>query len=226
MEDHAVRIPDWGYGADNGPECWGGLSDTGTCQSPVDLAGAVPGEAPALVIDYQQTHLRVENNGRTLRMWCDPGSRITLGDRAFELVEFHFHEPSEHTVDGERAALEAHLVHRAPDGSLAVVGVMIQAGAENPLLAGIWPHLPERPGESTTLRSASLSPADLLPADRASWRYPGSLTMPPCTEGVEWVVLRSLVEASAEQVASFRAILSGNNRPVQPLNGRRILLDG
>ncbi len=189
-------------------------------QSPIDLAGADCRELPGIVFDYAPRPVSVRRDGRNIRFDCQSGIGVVVGGRRFDLQQFHFHHPSEHTVEGARFPLELHLVHAAAGGALAVVGVFFAEGCEaNRALARVFHGLPEAPV------GGSVDVAALLPARRTTWRYRGSLTTPPFTEGVSWLVMTEPVPVSREQVEAFRRIVPGNARPVQPLHGRQALTD-
>ena len=217
---------EWGYEGETGPEHWAALDPefqtcaTGLEQSPVDIPAGAPVRADDVAYDYQPSALTIADNGHAIQVDYDEGSGITIGDGTYALRQFHFHSPSEHTVDGEAADMELHLVHQDEAGALAVVGVLLVEGAANPALEPIWAHLPDAPGPATLIEGPIIDADDLLPADRSSYGYPGSLTTPPCLEGVTWHVLAESVELSAEQLATFREIHDGTNRPVQALNER------
>lgn len=219
--------PSWGYEPHNGPALWGTLDPTfsacasGGEQSPIDLTAGRSADPLAIEFDYRQTRIAVENNGHTIQVNPDPGSSIVLDGVRFDLLQFHFHHGSEHTVDGNQLPLEMHLVHRSDGGSLAVVGVLFEEGPANDTLAPVWSQLPPEPAASTVV-AGGLDPAALLPTTRTTWRYRGSLTTPPCTEGVNWIVLTEPLTMAADQIAAFGAIFPNNFRPVQPL-GERVL---
>lgn len=221
----------WSYEGTTGPDHWADLSPdyrlaaAGKRQSPIDLTD---GEAPtsgSLAIDYQSTTLEIVNNGHTVQVNYAPGSTITIGSGTFGLAQFHFHSPSEHTIDGSHLPMEMHLVHANAAGELAVLGVFLKEGRHNPALARIWEHLPTRSGESRSVEDVTLIASDLLPADLSRHVYSGSLTTPPCSEGVSWMVLHTPIEASAAQIQAFRALYHGNNRPTQPLHGRSVRVE-
>lgn len=220
----------WGYDAESGPAVWGCLSpDYAVCslgkhQSPIDLVDPTPAAVAAVAFNYRPTMLSIENNGHTVEVASTSDNWIEVGDRRYELIQFHFHTPCEHTVAGRRFDMEIHLVHRSEAGELAVVGVLVQRGSEHPLLGLLAEHIPER-GRVRILQHTMIDAADLLPADRRSFRYEGSLTTPPCSEGVRWFVLETLIEASDAQLAAFEAALGTNNRPVQALNDRELLVE-
>lgn len=227
----------WDYGTERGPSVWGTLDSTyalcasGRAQSPIDLVGVTPATAgPALSSTYRVTPARtvhpehkadLVNTGHSIQVSAPGVDTLTVGDETYVLVQFHFHSPSEHRIAGESFPLEMHLVHQSADGRLAVVGVLIREGARNQAFEPVWSRLPGIKGESAH-DSVMVDVDDLLPADRTMYRYEGSLTTPPCSEGVKWFVLATPVELSAAQIAAFRAVLSGNSRPVQPLNGRTL----
>ncbi|MCY3776496.1 MAG: carbonic anhydrase family protein [Candidatus Aminicenantes bacterium] len=220
--------PSWGYEPHNGPEVWGALDTafiscaSGDEQSPIDLAAGQGAEVAPVEFDYRRTRFAIENTGRTIQVNPDSGSGIVLNGVRSALVQFHFHHPSEHTFDGIRLALEMHLVHRSDFGSHTVLGILFKEGQASEALAPVWKHLPPEQSESKMVPD-ELDLASLLPAVRTSWRYRGSLTTPPCTEGVDWVVLTEPLSMSKTQIASFGAIYPQNCRPVQPLGDRLLL---
>ena len=217
----------WGYEGDRGPAHWGSLDaafstcGAGTAQSPIDLAGGTDGDFAAIEFDYGAHLATVVNTGHTIQVNVDPGSGITLGGTRYELLQFHFHHGSEHTVGGVRLPMEMHLVHRSDRGALAVVGVLLGAGAANEALAPIWERIPSQRqlGRGSAGRGSGGGAAA---GTATAWRYRGSLTTPPCTEGVAWIVMSEPVTLSAAQIAAFGALYARNYRPVQPL-GRRTL---
>lgn len=221
----------WSYGGETGPEAWGRLSpdfalcETGTEQSPVNLANATAAELPDLRFDYQEVPREVVNTGHTLQVNYPPGSTMTVGGATYQLLQFHFHTPAEHRLRGRELPMEVHFVHRGPGGNLAVVGVLVEPGAENRAVQPLWSHLPARAGEERNVSSVRIDPERLLPEDRQTYRYAGSLTTPPCTEGVRWFVFDEPIRMSPAQIEAVRSIIGTTNRPVQPLGGRTLLLD-
>jgi carbonic anhydrase len=193
-------------------------------QSPIDIAATAPKDLPNITFNYQTVPIEIINNGHTVQVNYPSGSFIELDGERFDLVQFHFHSPSEHRMRGRSADAEMHLVHKSASGGLAVVGVMIEEGPHNPGFDPVWNNLPASPGPAQRV-NASIDADDLLPADPRTIRYDGSLTTPPGTEGVRWNLMVQPVTLSAEQLAKFRRIISGNNRPIQPLNGRAIIQD-
>ncbi len=217
----------WGYSGEMGPEHWGDLSPQfaackeGRSQSPVNLSGMVDADLPAIDFAYGPVPLEVLNNGHTIQANYASGSRITVAGQTYDLLQFHFHSPSENTIEGRPFPLEAHLVHKAADGRLAVVAVMFEEGAANAVLEKVWKVMPAEEGNVEHAEGESVSVGELLPAGKDYYAFDGSLTTPPCTEGVKWMVLQQPMTVSAEQVQHFLHTLHGpNNRPVQPLIGR------
>jgi carbonic anhydrase len=228
-DDGAQQEVEFGYSGANGPAQWASLDEEwaacadATAQSPIDLTGATSASLPDLEFHYATGPLELENNTHTVLATETPGSSVTVDGHEYDLVQFHFHEGSEHTVDGRRYAGELHLVHTDADGATAVVGVLLEEGAANPALSAYFDALPATTGAEVEVDDFDTSA--LLPADHRSFRYTGSLTTPPCTEGVSWFVLTTPVQASAEQLAAFRTVVAENDRPVQPLGGRELLVD-
>jgi carbonic anhydrase len=220
----------WGYVGADGPTHWGDLSaeyqacKVGQQQSPIDLQGAIKAELPTLQIAYQDIPLRVLNNGHTIQVNAQPGSRITLNGTVFELTQFHFHHPSEHSVTNKSYPMELHLVHKSAAGALAVLGVFLQAGRENQVLKPVWAAMPSKPQPEKAITGVKVPLASLLPTTREAYEYSGSLTTPPCSEIVTWVMFPHPIEVSQSQINQFKQIFPLNARPVQPLN-RRFLLD-
>ncbi len=220
----------WGYEAHNGPTVWGGLDATysacalGAEQSPIDLTGGRRADLPPVEFDYRRSGATIENTGQSIQVNPVPGSGLVLDGVRYELRQFHFHHGSEHTVEGVRLPLEMHLVHQDGNGSTAVVGVLFRKGQENDALAPVWAHLPVRPSPARSI-PGELDLASLLPEGRTAWRYRGSLTTPPCTEGVTWMIFTESLSLSRDQIRAFAAIYPNNYRPVQPL-GERVLYRG
>lgn len=225
----AAEAPHWTYAGEHGPAHWADLDPAyATCaagqyQSPIDLgAGSQETSAP-IEVRYETIPLTVLNNGHTVQITAEAAGHLQSFGTTFDLLQVHFHAPSEHLIEGRPVPIEAHFVHKAEDGRLAVLGVFVVAGAENPALAALLPHLPSTATPAQTFPAVSIDLNALLPADRALYRYGGSLTTPPCTEGVAWHVLTAPVTASPLQIAQLTAVLHGNARPVQPLNGRLLI---
>lgn len=231
-DDHEGEPPHWEYEGDAGPEHWGELSEdfalcgVGSAQSPIDISGASALNLTDISFDYGDSALNIFNNGHTIQVNVDEGSSITYNGITYDLLQFHFHHPSEHTIDGVPADMEIHFVHRDPNsGNLAVVGVLLMAGDDtNAEYAAVFDHLPAEVGEPDAMGN-SIDVASLIPEGAHYTTYNGSLTTPPCSEIVRWLVLDTPVTLSAEQIEAFAAIHEMNARPVQPLNGRDLLED-
>ena len=233
----------FGYRGNRGPAFWGDLDPAwseckeGSAQSPVDLGQSRRRNLPGPEFHYQRSRIEVLNNGHTIEFKYDPGSQLRLGEDVFELTQFHFHTPSEHTfAGGANFPVEMHLVHSDPGGRLAVVGLMLIEGEHNPALPfgrRFGQLMPREEGVTYEL-AESVDVGALLPESRASFRYRGSLTTPPCSELVMWLVLEQPIELSGGQLHELREALNqlkygsgegNNNRPTQPLNGRSVSYD-
>jgi carbonic anhydrase len=220
----------WGYEGEVGPEHWGDLSpDFAACsqgkeQSPVDIPATSPVNSPGLRFNYQPSSLNIFNNGHTIQVSYDQGSSLEIDGAAYPLVQFHLHSLSEHALDGAHSPMELHLVHKDASGKLAVVGVMIVEGPQNPAYEPILAHMPVEEGEPQVIAGTTINAGGLLPAEQSYYRYTGSLTTPPCTEGVQWFVMAAPVALSTGQIAAFQNLYDDNYRPVQPLNERTFLL--
>jgi carbonic anhydrase len=221
----------WSYEGESGPEHWGDLSpeyaacSQGVEQSPIDIPASAPVNPARIAFSYQPSAVNIFNNGHTVQVAYDPGSSITLDGTTYNLVQFHFHAASEHTLVGAHDPLEIHLVHRSAEGGLAVVGVLLKAGAENAAYAPVLQNLPTQVSDQPApVAGATVDANLLLPAQRSYWRYDGSLTTPPCSEGVKWLVMNTPIELSEAQIAAFTSLYNHNARPVQPLNSRTFLV--
>lgn len=225
-EQHADK-PHWSYSGHGGADQWGELqADYATCklgqqQSPIDIQGAAKAALPPLGVNYVPGTAEVVNNGHTIQVNLAPGSSVQLASGRYQLLQFHFHTPSEEKIDGKSYPLVAHLVHRNDEGKLAVVAVLFTEGRANPTLAKVFAAMPAQADAKAPLPEA-LNPAALLPASLGYYAYMGSLTTPPCSEGVHWQVLKQTVELSPEQLAAFRQLYPMNARPTQALNGRPV----
>ncbi|MCH8839007.1 MAG: carbonic anhydrase family protein [Candidatus Marinimicrobia bacterium] len=220
--------PHWSYAGETGPARWGTLSESyalcagGRSQSPIDLTGAVIAPLPPLKFHYQSTDLDIVNNGHTIQVDYQPGSYLSADGQDYDLLQFHFHSPSEHTIDGLPYDMVAHLVHSNASGELLVVAILMEARQEHPLVQTIWGHLPEDEGLRSIPAGVSINVMDFIPLMSSYFTYSGSLTTPPCTEGVRWIVLDTPVKVSVAQVEHFNSFFPRSTRPVQPLNGRVI----
>ena len=221
--------PHWSYEGKDGPQDWGQLDPSysacasGHAQSPIDIKGAKLAQLPPLDFDYKAVALNIINNGHTIQVNYPSGSTLTVGGKTYTLKQFHFHHPSEERINGSSFDLVAHLVHDDGSGHLAVVAVLFKRGPLNPLLDVVWKNIPKQMEKAANVPSVNLNAQDLLPADKGYYTYNGSLTTPPCSEGVTWYVLKSSSTLSADQVAAFAKTYPHNARPVQPLFDRQIL---
>lgn len=222
--------PHWGYAGEVGPEHWAEFeSDFGECstgknQSPIDLTGFIDARLPDIAFDYKPGggH-QVVNNGHAVQVNYSAGSSIVVDSTVFELKQFHFHSPSENIINGRSFPMEGHFVHSDAKGNLAVVALMFVEGNSNELLEKVWPNVPQVVNGKAALRP-EVSAADLLPRNRDYYRYAGSLTTPPCSEGVRWFVLKHMAEATADQLTMVgKAVGRANNRPIQPTGARTVL---
>ncbi|MFJ2297587.1 carbonic anhydrase [Oerskovia paurometabola] len=224
----------WSSEGGTGPEHWGEIASTCAStptsrQSPVDIPLRSLTESrkvKAPVLDYERAAFTVRDTGETIQgdLTTVGSNAITLDGTRFELRQFHLHTPSEHTIDGEPAAMELHLVHQSAEGRLAVLGVLLELGRENAALAGFFDAIPSAAAATSSVapRPVEINPAHLVPGWSDLIRYDGSLTTPPCSEGVLWNVYERPRTISTSQLAAFTAVHPENSRPVQPLNGRSL----
>jgi len=232
QEEHHDEAPHWTYEGEEGPGHWGELSPDfvlcmdGTAQSPIDVTDASELDLVNIDFNYGETALNIVNNGHTIQVNTDEGSSISYNGINYDLLQFHFHHPSEHTVNGEPADMEIHFVHRDPNsGNLAVVGVLLMAGDEdNAAYASIFDNLPAEAGDPQTM-DAVVDLMSLLPEQQTFYTYQGSLTTPPCSQIVRWLLLDTPVYLSETQIEAFASIFEMNARPTQPLNMRDLLHD-
>ncbi len=203
-------------------------SDYATCnngvnQSPIDLTELIEAELPPLGLAYKPGANEVVNNGHTIQVTYQSGSNLSVSEQVFELKQFHFHTPSENQINGTSFPLEVHLVHADRDGNLAVIAVLFKEGEENPTIKTIWDTMPDKTGEKNRLE-AIISADNILPSHQDYYRYNGSLTTPPCEEGVTWLVMKQPLSVSKNQIEQFKSLMQHpNNRPVQPVNARPVL---
>lgn len=219
----------WSYQGPGAPERWGDLSEEwffckqGKYQSPIDISDPVVSNLPPLALSFATLAGSITNNGHTLQITVEQGNSVMLDKQRWELKQFHFHMPSEHHINGQRFALEIHFVHSNDRQEWLVVAVMLVAGQANPALQALIQALPPRQNQPQALPHR-LSLTALFPLSKRYYRFSGSLTTPPCTEGVRWLVMKQPVEASPTQLARFaQALGKANNRPLQPLHGRQIV---
>ena len=232
--------PHWDY-EENGPAKWSSLSKdwaicgSGKAQSPIDIKAASASKLPEVKLQFKPADLKIIhsehqadgiNNGHTIQVNYSDGDTLTIGDEKYALVQYHFHGQSEHTVNGKHFPMEMHMVHQSADKKLAVVGVFITEGAKaNAAFEPIWANLPKTKGAETHYGHIKVDVNQMLPTSRTTYRYDGSLTTPPCSEGVKWIVFTNPIEFSAGQIGKFKELIEANNRPTQPLNGRAIASD-
>jgi len=225
--EHAEHEHHWSYDGETGPSHWGDLKEefsackTGNVQSPIDVTNGGDQGGAAPVFHYSDSKVHVIDNGHSIQSNFDAGSSIELDGKTYKLVQVHFHSPSENHLNGETFAMEGHLVHKADDGSLAVVAIFFKEGGADarPAVAKIWSAIPAEQ-EKVNDSAATINANELFPSERTMVRFDGSLTTPPCSEGVKWNVFTAPVELPAEQIATFKEHYSHNARPIQPTNGR------
>lgn len=229
----AQTIVPWGYQGKTGPLLWGKLNPAyeacskGHEQSPVDLRGARLNKAlEPIQFHYIAGPVTLVNNGGTIEVQVDPGSYIVANGVRYDLVEYQFRHPSEHAFKNKLFDMEVDLVHRSADGKMAIVGILLSVdqGVPDATMATLWAHLPAKPGTSARITDM-VNPGGLLPSDRGYWTYTGSLTWPPCTEGVLWNVFEQPVSISRSQLSAFTSLFRMNTRPLQTLHGRKIEAD-
>ena len=220
----------WRYQGETGPQAWGRLKPEfnlcaiGKRQSPIniDQSATLQGPAEPLQFHYQPSSGSVVNNGHTIQIDIEGNNSLTVRGSSFKLLQFHFHHPAEERVDGLGFAMVVHLVHQNAEGQLAVVAVLLDPGAANALIGKVWTHMPLDTGDRVRLPSGLIDMNELLPKDQRYYQFMGSLTTPPCSEGVLWLVLKQPTSASAAQIRMFSQLFPNNARPVQPLHGRAV----
>ncbi len=234
---HRAAVPDghstaahaahWDYQGEGGPQAWAQLKNefatcgTGKRQSPIDIRDGIKVQLDSVQFDYRSSNFRVLDNGHTVQVNVAPGNFIEVTGKRFELQQFHFHRPSEERINGRLFDMVAHLVHKDIEGRLAVVAVLLDRGNAQPLVQAIWNNLPLEKGDEVIAR-LPLDLNELLPTERSYYTYMGSLTTPPCSEGVLWMVMKTPVTISAEQIAIFSKLYPMNARPIQSGSGRLI----
>jgi carbonic anhydrase len=217
----------WDYEGEQGPEAWGRLRPefskcaSGQRQSPIDIRGGIAVDLEPIRFDYRSSAFSVIDNGHTVQVNVEPGNAITITGKRYELVQFHFHRPSEERINGRQYDMVVHLVHKDADGKLAVVAVLLDRGSAQAVVQSVWNNLPLEKGDEVRAGSR-IDLAQLLPEDKRYYTYMGSLTTPPCSEGVLWMVMKQPVPVSVEQVAIFSRLYPMNARPIQQADGRLI----
>jgi carbonic anhydrase len=226
LAQSSATSPAWSYEGANGPAHWGELSPaysacaTGKQQSPIDIRKPAAAKLPPLQFDYKPALLKLVNTGHTVQVNFPPGNWLTVGDARYELKQLHFHRPSEERVDGQGSDMVVHLVHASIKGETAVIAILLRRGAANATIQKIWAAIPKVAGQEREIAGTQVNPSDFLPQTKAYYTYQGSLTTPPCTEGVTWFILDARGAVSVEQLREFGKIFPANARPVQSLNGR------
>jgi carbonic anhydrase len=219
----------WSYEGARGPEHWGDLDPDysackdGKAQSPIDIRTTVKAELPAIRFEYKSGPLKIINNGYTaVRVNYAPGNGnfLIVGDKRYELTQFHFHRPSEEYVHGKPYDMVIHLMHASSDGEVAAVAVPLKIGRANAVIQQLWKYMPQTTGKEQEIAGVEVNPSGLLPHDTSYYTYMGSQTAPPCTEGVTWFVLKTPMEISVEEISAFVKLYPRDVRPPQPLNGR------
>lgn len=223
----------WSYSGETKPEKWGDLDPqykmctNGKEQSPIDIEFSQvkhDSHLSKIKMDYQSTVFSLENNGHTIQANSHYShNSITIDDVKYQFTQFHFHTPSEHQFNGKNLDMELHLVHKNAKGQIAVLGMLIKEGQENTRFSPIWDHLPQKETKDKIKIQDPLNLSEILPKDQKAFRYTGSLTTPPCTQNVKWVILEQPIEMSKEQIEKFVRIFPDDHRPVKELNGRVIV---
>jgi len=219
----------WSYQGQTGPNTWGDLSqEYTTCklgkhQSPIHIETATPSPLPKLTFDYQPIPLTIENNGHTIKIDAEKVGTLTLGETPYQLKQIHFHTPAEEIIQKQQFDMVAHLVHQNSEGKLAVVAALFNKGSTpHPLIATLWDVLPLKMSPAQTHAQLKIDLTQLLPEDKNYYTYEGSLTTPPCAEGVKWLILKQPQTISSEQLTTYQALYPHSARPVQPLNDRTV----
>jgi len=220
----------WSYTGPSGVQDWANLSPeyaacgTGQHQSPIDVGTADgPGIRPVVKIDYKPLPLTILHTGHTVEVVVDNGSTLTVDGKEYELLQFHFHTPSEHRVDGKVFDMEIHFVHRAADGGLAIVAVLYEAGGDNDALEPVVTHTPFAKSAPQTFPDITIDPGRILPPLTEFWAYEGSLTTPPCTEGALWMVEKAPAAIARIHISDLTAAMGENSRPIQPIGDRDVV---
>lgn len=226
-EGEPKPLAHWSYDEDEGPKEWASLDERyfmceeGMNQSPINITNATNAQLEELALSGEAKATKFFNNGHSVEASFSYGNKLSVDGKSYNLKQVHFHTPSENTIDGKSFPMEAHFVH-ASGSNLAVIAVMFELGEENSTLNKLLRNLPEEKGDSNELKS-QITSYEMLPNDKSYYRFNGSLTTPPCSEGVKWFVLKTPVSISKSQLKDFEAVMPKNNRPIQDLNARTIL---
>lgn len=224
QEHHPTH--DWDYGESQGPRHWGelkpefALCNNGHHQSPIDILNPQKADLPKIQFNYKPSPLHIIDNGHTVMIKYAPGSFVSVSGKKYALQQFHFHRPSEETINGKGYEMELHLVHADEEGNLAVIAILLKEGEENPVVDTLWSDLPKEKDKEEAFENVLIDAAALLPANRGYYTFPGSLSTPPCTENVTWFVLKQPVAVSAAEIAQFSKLYRHDARPTQPLYDR------
>lgn len=227
QENHPQHT--WDYDEPLGPSHWGDLKPefapckNGHLQSPIDIRNPQKADLPPIQFDYKDSPLHIIDNGHTIMINYQPGSSISVGGNKYALTQFHFHRPSEETINGKAYEMVVHLVHADQEGKLAVVAVLLERGEENPLLHELWADLPREKEKEENLDNVRINVSGLLPVDHGYYTFHGSLTTPPCSENVTWFVLKHPVTVSRAEIEQFSKLYRHDARPTQPLYDRVVL---
>ena len=220
--------PHWSYSGANGADKWGSLdNEFATCgvgqrQSPIDIRRTVKADLPPIKFAYKSIPLSIVDNGHSVKVDTPAAGGITVDSESYELVQFHFHRPSEEKINGKTYDMVVHLVHQSKEGKLAVIAVLMEAGKEQKLIRTLWTHMPLEQDKPVVRDDVKIDPSQLIPPKSGYYTFLGSLTTPPCSEGVLWLVMKTPIQVSKEQLASFATVYKNNARPIQPTNGRVI----
>ncbi|NUO09328.1 MAG: carbonic anhydrase family protein [Candidatus Brocadia sp.] len=216
----------WEYEGELGPDHWDKLilekwrCKIGDMQSPIGISVTEKTKLDDVVFRYYPTPLKIINNGHTIQVNYRNGSFISIGNKKYEFLQFHFHSPSEHKINGKSYDMEVHFVHKGEDGKLAVVAVLLEEGKGNDFIKTLWNNLPKEEGKERSVTDVKINANELLPKNTAYYNYFGSLTVPPCNEIVNWFVLKTPIEVSKTQIDKFTSIFKKSTRPIQSLHGR------
>jgi len=217
----------WSYEGEAGPANWGKINPAwakcgnGNRQSPIDIRDGMKVDLEQITFDYHPSSFNVTDNGHTVQVMVGSGNFITVANRTYELVQFHFHRPSEERINGKGFEMVMHLVHKDSEGRIAMLALLLERGKPQPVIQTVWNNLPLEKFD-TAAPSTALDPMDLIPARREYFTFMGSMSTPPCQEGVLWLVMKEPVQASPAQMALFSRLYPLNARPAQPSNGRII----
>lgn len=217
----------WSYEGETGPANWGKINPawakcgSGNRQSPIDIRDGMKVELEQITFDYHPSTFNVTDNGHTVQVMVGSGNFLTVQNRMYELIQFHFHRPSEERINGKGYEMVVHLVHKDGEGRIAMLALLLERGKPQPVIQTVWNNLPLEKLE-TLAPSVVLDPMDLLPVRRDYFTFMGSMTTPPCQEGVLWLVMKEPIQASPAQLALFSRLYPLNSRPIQPGSGRII----